>query len=275
MELKQQDIYVALKLVALNGESRSMQSIGESLGMSASRVHDSMHRLIKAGLVRKEDGYKPIYANLKEFIEHGIRFAFVPEVGEPSRGMPTGSFAPPLDQKFGAGEEISVWPDPEGEVRGVSFSPLHKSAPMAARKDAKFYELLALVDAIRGGRARERAMAVKQIKLLLSEKEVVEIDRLRSADYRERIASICKRYHVRKLALFGSAARQEMGPKSDIDLLAEFEVGQAPSMSGLLKMKQELSILLGRSVDLATQAILENPFRRASIMRDLEEIYAA
>jgi len=168
MELKQQDIYVALKLVALKGKSASMQSIGESIGMSASRVHSSLHRLIRSGLVINDNGYRPMMANLNEFLVHGIRFAFVPEIGQPSRGVPTASYAPPLVESFGAAVEISVWPDAEGEVRGVSFSPLHKSAPMAARKDPEFYELLALVDAIRGGRARERNLAIKEVSQRLS-----------------------------------------------------------------------------------------------------------
>ena len=169
MELKQQDIYVALKLVALNSEPCSMQRLGESLGMSASRVHDSIHRLIKANLIRKDGAYRPVLANLKEFILHGIRFAFVPEIGGPTRGVPTASFAPPLNKEFvESPEQPHVWPDPEGEVRGISFSPLHKSAPKAARRDPEFYELLALADAIRGGRARERNMAIEKLHQRLS-----------------------------------------------------------------------------------------------------------
>ncbi len=59
-------------------------------------------------------------------------------------------------------------PDPKGEVRGESFSPLYKSAPKAAKKDPKLYELLVLVDAIRGGRARERGFAMKELKKRLN-----------------------------------------------------------------------------------------------------------
>ncbi|TLS68332.1 hypothetical protein FEF65_04910 [Mariprofundus erugo] len=172
MELKQQDIYVALKLVALNNAPCSMQSLGEALGMSASRVHDSIHRLIRANLVRKDQGYRPVRANLKEFILHGVRFAFVPDIGQPTRGMPTASFAPPLNSEFSASGELPlIWPDPMGEVRGISFSPLHKSAPEAARKDPAFYELLAMVDAIRGGRARERNLAIEKLGQRLSSDE--------------------------------------------------------------------------------------------------------
>ena len=64
-------------------------------------------------------------------------------------------------------EPPSVWPDPEGEVRGLAFSPLYKLAPQAARSDEKLYELLVLVDALRGGRAREREIASKELRTRL------------------------------------------------------------------------------------------------------------
>jgi hypothetical protein len=57
-----------------------------------------------------------------------------------------------------------VWPDPEGEVRGTATSPIYKSVPKAARQDEQPYELLVLVDAIRGGRAREREIAIKELR---------------------------------------------------------------------------------------------------------------
>ena len=169
MELKPQDIYVVLKLVLLRNEPCPMQRIGESLGLSSSRVHDSIHRLLKASLIRKDKGHKVISANLREFLVHGIRFVFVPEIGEPCRGIATASFAPPLNKAFVDSNELPhVWPDPEGDVRGISFSPLHKAAPKAARNDKELYDLLALVDAIRGGRAREKKMAVDQLRNRLS-----------------------------------------------------------------------------------------------------------
>jgi hypothetical protein len=74
--------------------------------------------------------------------------------------MPTAHAAPPLAQKFArsASRDLPpVWPDPEGSVRGLEVSPLYRSAPNAAKRDADLYRLLALVDAIRGGRARRRA----------------------------------------------------------------------------------------------------------------------
>ena len=70
-----------------------------------------------------------------------------------------------MEKEFIKDNELPpVWPDPEGDVRGLSFSPLYKSAPNAAKKDHDLYEYLALVDAIRGGRVREKKLAIKVLK---------------------------------------------------------------------------------------------------------------
>jgi len=61
-----------------------------------------------------------------------------------------------------------VWPDPEGTVRGESLEPIYKTAPLAARRDPHLYQTLALIDAIRGGRARERKLAEKKLQELLA-----------------------------------------------------------------------------------------------------------
>ena len=79
--------------------------------------------------------------------------------------MPTGYAGPVLSSFFETGDDLPpVWPDPDSNVRGQSFSPLYKSVPKAAREDDKLYELLSLIDAIRGGRARERQIACDEIK---------------------------------------------------------------------------------------------------------------
>jgi hypothetical protein len=60
-----------------------------------------------------------------------------------------------------------VWPHPNGSVRGQGLAPLHPSVPFAAAQDATLYEMLALFDALRVGRARERGMALKRLPLLI------------------------------------------------------------------------------------------------------------
>jgi hypothetical protein len=70
-----------------------------------------------------------------------------------------------LRKSVAAGEDPPpVWPLAEGPVRGYSFAPLHKNVPQAALKDRRLYELLALVDALRDGRARERELAARELK---------------------------------------------------------------------------------------------------------------
>jgi hypothetical protein len=79
--------------------------------------------------------------------------------------MPTIFAAAPIANEIvSSGDPPPVWPDPEGDVRGQSFSPLYTSVPSAARKDSKFYELLVLVDALRSGNVRERKIASLKIQ---------------------------------------------------------------------------------------------------------------
>ena len=90
------------------------------------------------------------------------------------------------------------------------------------------------------------------------------------------LTELTNRYHIRRLTLFGSAARGELRPESDIDLLVEFETGKAPSLGGMIDIQDAFSALFnGRKVDLATPAILNNPYRRRAIEKDMEVLYAA
>ena|SRR5258707_12590897 len=80
------------------------------------------------------------------------------------RGVPTGASAEPLKSRFlEDGDPPAVWPYAEGKVRGISLAPLYKGAPKAALRDPKFYGVLALCDAIRSGRTRERNLAIELI----------------------------------------------------------------------------------------------------------------
>ncbi|MGD8310515.1 MAG: hypothetical protein PVG98_13840 [Chromatiales bacterium] len=166
MVLKPQDVLVVLKLAALGRQPWSYAGLAVDLGMSPSQLHAAIQRALTAGLVMREDGaILPDVPSLEEFLIHGIRYVFVPERGLAMRGMPTAHAAPPLSEHLAPGDEPPpVWPDPDGPVRGVSFPPLCESAPQAARSDARLYELLALVDAIRGGTAREREAAIPLLR---------------------------------------------------------------------------------------------------------------
>ena len=170
--LKPQDIVILLKLVSQGSERWSYNQLAYELVMSPAEVHAGIKRAIQSSLFDPSQR-RPIKQALFEFLKHGIKYSFPPDRGGPTRGMPTGSAAAPLSAEFVDAGENPVWPDPEGDQRGYEFSPLYKSVPEAARKDAELYELLTLVDAIRGGRTRERNMAIDELqrRLELTENE--------------------------------------------------------------------------------------------------------
>jgi len=171
MNLKPQDILFLLKLVAQGEKPWSFNKIAGELGMSPSEVHAAAQRVVAARLAIKYDkSVRPNLRNLEEFLLHGIQYVFIPERGEINRGMPTAYASAPLNQVMAVSDEPPpVWPYHEGEVRGESFSPLYVSAPVAANQDPLLYELLALVDALRGGKARERELAAKELKKRLAQ----------------------------------------------------------------------------------------------------------
>ena len=93
---------------------------------------------------------------------------------------------------------------------------------------------------------------------------------------RTALKKLVANYHIRRLDLFGSAVRGELKADSDIDLLVDFEKGKAPSLGGLVKLQEDFSTLFGgRKVDVATPSILNNPYRRQAIKKDMQELYAA
>ena len=171
MEIKAQDIVVSLKLAMLPASPRpTYATLAASLAMSASEVHGAVKRAQAAKLINQMDStFRVDRRNLLEFLVHGVKYAFPPERGSLTRGTPTAYAAPPMNKDFAPDSDPPpVWPDPEGTVRGFEFSPLSKCVPKAARQDPALYELLALIDAIRDGRVRERQYAEKELTLRLS-----------------------------------------------------------------------------------------------------------
>ena len=77
------------------------------------------------------------------------------------------------------------------------------------------------------------------------------------------LAAFCQTYGIKRLAIFGSALREDFGPDSDVDVLVEFEPGRIPGLLGITGMELELSELFtGRKVDLRTPEDLSPYFRR-------------
>lgn len=80
---------------------------------------------------------------------------------------------------------------------------------------------------------------------------------------KDRIADFCRRHYIRRLAIFGSALRDDFGPESDVDILVDFACGHTPGFFGLFDMEEELSALFGgRKVDMRTPEDLSRYFRQ-------------
>ena len=173
MELRPQDVMVALKVALIPpGKRTTYAGLATSLGMSSSEVHSAVKRGKAARLMNEQESRLNVDRRaLIEFVIHGVKYAFPVERGTMTRGMPTSYAAPPMSSAFApTSDPPPVWPHAEGKVRGLSFSPLCKNAPKAAKKDKELYELLALMDAVREGRARERQYAEKEIVARLTKR---------------------------------------------------------------------------------------------------------
>jgi hypothetical protein len=165
MNLKPQDVVVVLKLFGYPKGRPPMSIVAGDLGLSPSEVHGAIQRLRSSKLLHGpalKD--KPNISALEEFLVHGLKYAFPAEHGEVTRGIPTSYAAEPLKSEISVSNDLPpVWPWHEGDTRGVGLEPLYKSVPHAALRDPALYELLALVDAIRDGRARERNLAERDL----------------------------------------------------------------------------------------------------------------
>jgi hypothetical protein len=158
-----QDVALLLKLAIQNRSHVPSKDLAESLFISPSEVSKSLKRSAESGLLHIANGEKRVNRSaLIEFLSHGFKYVFPPAKGSLARGVPTSVSAEPLKSRFvDDGEFPEVWPYVEGKVRGIAFTPLYKGAPKAALRDPKFYAMLALCDAIRGGRTRERNLAIE------------------------------------------------------------------------------------------------------------------
>lgn len=172
MVLKPQDLLVTLLLAVRSKERWSFPAMARATGLSLSESHGALGRAGRARLVGPDPSGSgvviPLRENLLEFLIHGAQYAFPPERGGVTRGVPTAHSAPVLAKRFARTSEAPwVWPSPGGKVRGESFSPLYRSVPRAALGDSKLYDALALVDAVRGGAAREKELAVSMLRDLI------------------------------------------------------------------------------------------------------------
>lgn len=94
--------------------------------------------------------------------------------------------------------------------------------------------------------------------------------------HRGAIAELCRQHRVHRLEVFGSAAREvDFDPqRSDVDFLVQFDTADgAPTLREFFALRDELTALLGRPVDLVMAGSLANPYVKAEVERTREPVY--
>ncbi len=160
--MKPQDIVVLLKIIALNTDQWQQIPLALSLKMSQGEVSQSVARSKYAELL-DFTGKQVMRQSLMDFLQYGLAVVFPAKPGAMVRGIPTAHSAAPLKNEIESGDDY-VWPHAQGQVRGQGITPLYSTVPDAALEDEALYELLALTDALRVGRARERHLAIHELK---------------------------------------------------------------------------------------------------------------
>ena len=160
--MRPHDIAILLKISIFKDSNWYAKDLAKDIKISASEVSESLERSVIAGLI-SNDKKTLMKSALLEFLEFGIRYVYPVIPGAITRGVPTAHSAPPL-ANFIQSNELYVWPSAEGAARGQSIEPLHPKLPEACLSDNKLYELLALTDALRIGRVREKQIAIDELR---------------------------------------------------------------------------------------------------------------
>ncbi len=160
--MRPQDVAILLKIALKHDDHWTMKDISRELEISASEVSESINRSSIAGLLY-DNKKKLMRQPFIDFIQYGLRYVYPQQPGALVRGVPTAHSAPPLNNEI-VSDMPYVWPYDKGEVRGQAIEPLYPSIPEVCQKDSAFYEVMALCDALRVGRARERNLAIEELR---------------------------------------------------------------------------------------------------------------
>lgn len=162
------DLLVVIKMASYPEAPPSVRKLGEDLDIPKSTIATSLRRLRDVGLVRGAKSVPEVNrVALHDCLEHAARWIAPAKIGDFELGLPTAHAAPVMAEKLVGGDDPVVMPLAHGPMRGRAVAPLHPAAPKAAAKDPKLHALLALTDAFRVGRARDRELASKQLRALL------------------------------------------------------------------------------------------------------------
>ncbi len=161
--MRPQDIVVLLKILAINNDEWRNSDLAYKLNISASEITEVLNRCKIAGLIDSKK--RKVHKNsFLEFLMYGLRYVFPTQPGAMVKGVPTAHSAKPICEHITASSDIYVWPYAKGTTRGQAIDPLYKTLPEAIKDDTAFYELLVIIDTLRVGRAREKSIAIKELK---------------------------------------------------------------------------------------------------------------
>lgn len=160
--MRPHDIVVLIKIAAKGSNPWMMKDLSFELGISSSEISESLNRSAIARLIT-HDKKKLMCRALIDFLEYGLCYVYPQSAGALVRGIKTAHSAPPLNEII-ISEDHYVWPYVKGDTRGQAIEPLHSKVPEASLNDHAFYEMMALCDVLRVGRAREKKIAIEELK---------------------------------------------------------------------------------------------------------------
>lgn len=158
--IKGQDILLLFKLCEVEPEWRQID-LALDLKISQSEIAKSLARCRSVGLLMSDS--KVSKGALFELLVHSSQFFFPPEIGASTRGIATAWGVKELFPEI-VSSEIPVWPHPLGNKHGSSLKPIYDTVPEVCLRNPSLYRKLALFDAIRIGRAREKSLAIERLK---------------------------------------------------------------------------------------------------------------
>ncbi|HRW76789.1 MAG TPA: helix-turn-helix domain-containing protein, partial [Saprospiraceae bacterium] len=171
-QMKPQDVLILLRILKEGDAPMTQTALARSLFISQSEVSQSLGRSIYAGLIAETE-QSVMKGLFMDFLRFGIAVTYPARPGSPSRGVRTAHSAPPLADAFVHTNDIYVWSWAKGDARGHGIPPLYPTVPQVAMVDPEFHEWLALVDALRIGRTRERNMALEYLEARIQEPNCV------------------------------------------------------------------------------------------------------
>lgn len=161
------DLVILIKIALSHDSEISQSKLAADLFISQSEISKSLARSRYARLV--SGNYNVMLQGLMEFVEHGVKYCFPQQPGALVRGIPTAHSHDTLSHEVNSGVDY-VWPTAKGKMRGQAISPLYPAVIHASLADRELHMALALIDAVRVGRNREKQLAMQILwKKLLHE----------------------------------------------------------------------------------------------------------